>query len=49
MTCLDKIKQVEKVAESYLRFETVYAAPIRSVFNSRPCEKSLADFTFLNF
>ena len=29
MTCLDKIKQVEKVAESYLRFETGYAAPIR--------------------
>lgn len=29
MTSLDKIKLVEKVAESYLRFETGYAAPIR--------------------
>ena len=29
MTSLDKIKLVEKVAESYLRFETEYAARIR--------------------
>ena len=29
MTSLDKSNLVEKVAESYLRFETRYAAPIR--------------------
>ena len=33
MTSLDKIKLVEKVAESHLKFETGYAAQLLSSFH----------------